>query len=419
MSIIKDTLLGKQAKGSSSTPTGWQTLPVDAQTALTDIWKQGQGLATQTTPFAPVPFSGAENIALNNLSSTFTPNFNFGQKADAAFGQVPGQIDLANSFLNKGGQQIDLSNMYLGRGTNPITSGEYENSLNMFMNPYTGQVVDSAVRDIRDESARQGSDISSLASTAGAFGGTRQSLLESELGRNTQRTIGDVSGQLRSQGFESSAQKALQALTDERNRYLQGANTAGSTAGVYGNLAGTANQGAGVLNQLGQGYLQGRELMGNLGRQSNLDALTAGGMQRDQQTQTNQIPLQQLQLLQQLYGSTLLPLVGGGAQSSERGGTGGLLDSASGIGGLYKAGSGIASGIASIFSDIRLKTGIEKVGEKEGINIYEFNYTGDSKRFRGVMAQEVSHIEGAVELGEDGYLRVNYGVIGIPFEEVA
>jgi len=403
MSIIKDTLFGKQAKSNSTTPTGWETLPQQGQDALSSLWSQGQGLASSIAPY-----SGAENAALQNLSTTFNPNFNFGQKADAAFGRVAPQVDYANSFLNKGGQQIDLSNMYLGQGTNPISAGEYENSLNMFMNPYTGQVVDSAVRDIRDESARQGSDIASLASTSGAFGGTRQSLLESELGRNTQRTVGDVSGQLRSQGFESSAQKALQALTDERNRYLGAANTAGSTAGTYGSLGATANQGASIFNQLGQGYLQGKELVSNIGRQSNLDALMAGQMQRE-------MPQQGLQLLQQLYGSTLLPLTGGGQTQTERGNTGGLLDSAAGIGGLSSA----ASGIASFFSDQRLKSGIEKVGEKDGINIYEFSYTGDDKRFRGVMAQEVSHIDGAVEVGEDGYLRVNYGVLGIPFEEVS
>jgi hypothetical protein len=397
MSFIKDTILGKQAKSSSTTPTGWETLPQQAQDALTSLWSQGQNLSSNIAPY-----SQPENAALSNLSRQFMPNFNFGQKADAAFGAVQPQVSYANSFLDRGGQQIDLSNMYLGKGTNPISSGEYENSLNMFMNPFTGQVVDSAVRDIRDESARQGSDIASLASTAGAFGGTRQSLLESELGRNTQRTVGDVSGQLRSQGFESSAQKALQALTDERNRYLQAGNTAGSTAGVYGNLAGTANQGASVLNQLGTGYLQGRELMGNLSRQSNLDTLMAGQLQRE-------MPQQGLQLLQQLYGTTLLPLVGGGQTQTERGGTTGLLQGDAGQAGLFAAG-------ASLFSDETMKENIEKVGEKNGLGIYEFNYKNDDRRYRGVMAQEVHEKFPEAISHLAGKMRVNYEMLGLRME---
>ena len=86
------------------------------------------------------------------------------------------------------------------------------------------------------------------------------------------------------------------------------------------------------------------------------------------------------------------------------------------LGGLMQLGGTL--GGAYLLSDKRLKDGIEKVGEKDGINIYEFNYKGDDRRFRGVMAQEVSHIDGAVEVGEDGYLRVNYDVVGIPFEEI-
>lgn len=310
MSFVGNTLLGTKAKSSS--PTSYDALPDNGQAALSALWSQGQNLASNIAPF-----STAETGALNNLSTSFTPNFNFGQKADATFGQVGNQVNLANNFLNRGSDQIDLSNMFMNKGTSAITGEEYGNSLNMFMNPFTGQVVDSAIRDIRDESARQGSDIASLASTNGAFGSTRQSLLESELGKNTQRTIGDVSGQLRSQGFESSAQKALQSLTDQRGRYLQAAGNATNNAGVYGNFAGTANQGAGILNELGSNYLAGRELMGNLGRQSSLDTLTAGQIQRDQ-------PLQGLQLLQQLYGSTLVPLAGGG--SSSVGASKGLLD---------------------------------------------------------------------------------------------
>tara|TARA_R100000951_G_scaffold1557_6_gene3282 strand:- start:435 stop:1289 length:855 start_codon:yes stop_codon:yes gene_type:complete len=71
-------------------------------------------------------------------------------------------------------------------------------------------------------------------------------------------------------------------------------------------------------------------------------------------------------------------------------------------------------------SDKRLKENIEKVGEKNGFNIYEFNYieTPDT-RWRGVMAQEVQDImpDAVVEM-PNGYLAVDYGKIGVEFVEV-
>lgn len=64
-------------------------------------------------------------------------------------------------------------------------------------------------------------------------------------------------------------------------------------------------------------------------------------------------------------------------------------------GGPSTAGS-IAStvgGIASIFSDRRLKEDIVKVGEmSDGLGIYRFRYIGGVKRFVGVMADEVARL---------------------------
>ncbi len=59
---------------------------------------------------------------------------------------------------------------------------------------------------------------------------------------------------------------------------------------------------------------------------------------------------------------------------------------------VIKTGAGSAEGISKLItalSDRRFKENIVKVGQKNGINIYEFNYIGGSKRFRGVIADEV------------------------------
>lgn len=81
----------------------------------------------------------------------------------------------------------------------------------------------------------------------------------------------------------------------------------------------------------------------------------------------------------------------------------------------------IGTGIGAYFSDRRLKEKITLIGvdEKTGLNIYEFNYIGDERRYRGVMADEVEKtVPEAVATRPDGYKLVNYSMLGIEMVEV-
>jgi Chaperone of endosialidase len=69
-------------------------------------------------------------------------------------------------------------------------------------------------------------------------------------------------------------------------------------------------------------------------------------------------------------------------------------------------------------SDMRLKQNIVALRQLEnGIVIYRFRYAGlDRTAFVGVIAQQVQTIvPDAVSRGPDGYLRVDYARLGIPF----
>lgn len=81
---------------------------------------------------------------------------------------------------------------------------------------------------------------------------------------------------------------------------------------------------------------------------------------------------------------------------------------------------GSAAGTAlSIFSDRRVKENIIKVGEKNGFNIYEFNYIWSPKRWRGVIAQEVEEMRpDAVITDATGLKKVNYAALGLSMEAV-
>jgi Protein of unknown function (DUF3300)/Chaperone of endosialidase len=84
-------------------------------------------------------------------------------------------------------------------------------------------------------------------------------------------------------------------------------------------------------------------------------------------------------------------------------------------GGFARAGGGRGGGRRS---DIRLKHDIALLGRIEnGVGFYRFSYIGSQKAYVGVMAQEVQTIAPwAVAQGADGYLRVNYNKLEVPFE---
>lgn len=111
--------------------------------------------------------------------------------------------------------------------------------------------------------------------------------------------------------------------------------------------------------------------------------------------------------LQQLAGLSGLGLQAGGLVAN--------VGNRSTGGGPSTAGS-IAStvgGIASIFSDRRLKRDIERVDEfSDGLGIYEFRYLTGAKRVLGVMADEVAKLRPwALGPKRAGFDTVNYGAL--------
>jgi hypothetical protein len=69
-------------------------------------------------------------------------------------------------------------------------------------------------------------------------------------------------------------------------------------------------------------------------------------------------------------------------------------------------------------SDMRLKHDIVLLGRlNDGLGYYRFVYNGGHTAYVGVMAQEVRTVApDAVTRGPDGYMRVSYDRLGLPFE---
>ena len=81
-------------------------------------------------------------------------------------------------------------------------------------------------------------------------------------------------------------------------------------------------------------------------------------------------------------------------------------------------GSALGSFAGSKFSDARLKENITPAGEKNGFNLYDFNYIGEPDRYRGVMAQEVAETMPEAVTINDGYLMVDYSMLGFDMERI-
>jgi hypothetical protein len=114
-------------------------------------------------------------------------------------------------------------------------------------------------------------------------------------------------------------------------------------------------------------------------------------------------------------GSNVANLTTGGAQAVAAGQVGAANAQQQGIQNLL---SGAAT-VAPFLSDKRLKSNIKKVGEKNGHNIYTWTWnkiaealglSGDSK---GVLANEVLLTHPEAVVAKDGFLRVNYAMIGV------
>lgn len=146
------------------------------------------------------------------------------------------------------------------------TGGMYDpNMAQGFMNPYEQSVIDAALGDIARQGQMQLNEARAGAVNAGAFGGARSGLVESEIGRNILSQQAQTAANLRQQGFESAAGRSQQAFEEAQRRQQQAA-TATGNLGLAG--AGQAMGAAGQAANIGQSFGQLGTSFGQLGQQA-------------------------------------------------------------------------------------------------------------------------------------------------------
>lgn len=94
--------------------------------------------------------------------------------------------------------------------TRDVTAGQLAGrDLSQYFNPYEDQVVQGVIGDLDRTRQMQSNQLNAQATAAGAFGGSRQALMQSELARNTMDLSGQQAGQLRAAGFQNAQQMGL------------------------------------------------------------------------------------------------------------------------------------------------------------------------------------------------------------------
>lgn len=128
----------------------------------------------------------------------------------------------------------------------PFQMGQFTGaSVGQYMNPYLEQAMAPQLREAQRSSEMQRQADQAQAVRAGAFGGSRQGIVEAE----RQRNLGTQMGDIRARGYQAAFDQAQQQFAREQQLREQ-SRQYGAGLGMQGYQ--TALQGAGIMGTLGQ-----------------------------------------------------------------------------------------------------------------------------------------------------------------------
>jgi hypothetical protein len=175
--------------------------------------------------------------------------------------QAPGQYNPAQVGMQTA-QAPNLQQYQMGPAQQVQTqSFAAPGSAEAYMSPYMQNVVAIQQREAQRQADIAGTQRGAQAVGAGAFGGSRQAIMEAEAARNLATQKGDI----QAQGLQSAYQQAQVQFNADQARRMQ-AQQLGEQSKQYGAGLGlqglqTALQGAGQMGQLGgQQFAQGMDI---------------------------------------------------------------------------------------------------------------------------------------------------------------
>jgi len=235
--------------GQTSQQTTTTDLPDWAKPYAKDILYQGS-LVTDINKNPYQTYGGERTAQFTNLQK--------GAMEGAKTMAPASQLGTATGLAGMAGMGALGTNYQAGR----FSGGQFGNrAAEQYMNPYMQNVVDVQQREAQRQADIAGTQRGAQAVKSGAFGGSRQAIMDAEAARNLATQKGDI----QAQGLNTSFQQAQQQFNADQARRMQ-AQQLGEQSRQYGAGLGlqglqTGLQAAGTLGQLGgQQFQQGMDV---------------------------------------------------------------------------------------------------------------------------------------------------------------
>lgn len=189
----------------------------------------------------------------------------------------------------------------LGTRYNPYQTGQFGRQAGMYMSPFIQEALEPQMREARRASEIQRNMDQARAVGQGAFGGSRQAIVEAERQRNLGTQLGDI----QSRGLQSAFDQARQQFNTEQQLREQ-SRQYGAGLGLQGLQ--TALQGAGQLGQLGaQQFGQTKDvigLQGQMGAQQQAQQQAEINARMQEYAAQRKYPYQQLEFMSNILRGT-------------------------------------------------------------------------------------------------------------------
>ncbi len=288
-------IYGGGGGGGSSTQTQVVDLPEWAKPTA----QKQLGLAESVTDINKNPFQSYGDFARKKgMDPTQVAGFT-GLQNRAFQGaenlQPSGAVGAGMGLAGAAGMQA------LGTQYNPYATGQFGAQAGQYMDPYMQNVVGIQQREAQRASEMQRNQNQAQAVQQGAFGGSRQAIVEAE----RQRNLGTQMGDIQARGLQDAYGRGQQQFNTEQQLREQ-SRQYGAGLGMQGLQ--TALQSAGQLGQLGgQQFGQQKDIIGMQGQmgtqqQQQEQALINARMQDFQAQQ--RYPYQQLEFMSNILRGT-------------------------------------------------------------------------------------------------------------------
>lgn len=330
---------------------------------------------TQTSTSSPPPQVMADYSALINraTANANTPYQAYqGEQVAPLTPQTMQGLEGVNQYANAAQPWIQEAGQQTLDNSQAVTPTAWSGSqVQQYENPYTQDVVNATQNQFNNQNQQQAQFLNSNNISSGAFGGNRAGISQAILANQQQMAQAPIITGLNQANYN----QATQEFNNQQQTGLQ--------TGLASEQLGQA--GAAQLGQLG-----------TTSQQAGLQGATA-------QTQAGTIPQAQQQaidtaIMNQYMTGQAYPFQTTGwlgniieGIGSQSGGTStttapGPSSTSQGVGAAVSA----LGGLASFFSDKRMKENIEPIGKTfDGQKIYRYNYKGDPRSQIGLIAQDV------------------------------